>query len=100
MVADGRSIERIPTPQKEGEALAWLIRGDDHEYVLVEAVTEGEAESKGEEVFRQRYGGEPVVTVEAAFRGDAEDYIDLLEWVPGLGSEENDAYDLLESSGL
>ncbi|MFV0375592.1 hypothetical protein [Microbacterium sp.] len=83
------------SPQADGEELQWLLKGDDHEYLLLTATTAADATALGAEVFTSRYG-EPydsaLITVIAGFRGEDDDYADDLEWVPGTGQAEEHAY--------
>jgi len=112
MAADGGSIERFPEPQAPGEVLVWLIEGDDHEFVKVEAASEDEALERAAEQFEDRYdegdededegGGDHDIIdslrVAGAFRGDVDGYSDELDFVPLPGVVENDAYHALQYS--
>lgn len=80
-------------PAAPGEVLVWLIEGDDHEFVKVEAATEEEALDLAADSFEDRYGDRddededrtPVrdlLIVAGTFRGDVDGYSDELEFVP------------------
>lgn len=66
-----------------GETLIWVIEGDDHEAVRVEAATIDEAIDLAAASFSAQYGEEydsDLLNVAGAFRGDIDD-IDELEFV-------------------
>lgn len=104
--ASGTAIEPFPQPQEPGETLVWLIEGDDHEYVRVEATTEEQALELAAESFEDMYGYdddertpiEDLLVVAGAFRGDVDGYSDELEYVPTGGISENTAYSKLNQS--
>jgi len=112
LAADGKEIEEFPQPLEPGEKAVWLIEGDDHEYVKVEATSEEEAIEEAAGIFEARYdddddddddeGDEDAtydvrdsLTVAGVFRGEGDGYSDELEFVPYGDIDENRAYGLL-----
>jgi hypothetical protein len=107
--ADGANVEQMPRPQEPGEALVWVIEGDDHEVEIVEADSEDEALDAGAALFADRYGDDDdddgeyrsdprdIVRVAGAFRGDI-DATDELEFVPVEGTTETAAYYALDNA--
>lgn len=101
--ADGVTVERAPRPQEDGEELTWLVEGDDHEFVTVLATDEDTALEGASEMFTERYDEEysaDLLSVVAGFREDDDDPFGELQWVPGTGASENDAYGLLEDADV
>ncbi|MBN9214817.1 MAG: hypothetical protein J0J04_08505 [Microbacterium sp.] len=102
VAADGGTIEDLPKPQEPGETVVWLIEGDDHEYELVEAVSEEDALDETADRFRDRYDDDDAprdsLTVAGVFRGDVDGYSDELEFVPYGDIAENDAYGKLQDA--
>lgn len=101
--ADGMQIERAPLPQQTEELLTWLVEGDDHEYVTVNAPTAERAIEDAAASFSERYDepyAEDLLQVVAGFREDEEDPFGELTWVPGTGAAENDAYITLDEADV
>ncbi|WP_433673868.1 hypothetical protein [Microbacterium gorillae] len=102
--AEGTSIEFAPLPQQRDERLTWLVEGDDHEYVTVEALTADDALEEAAMVFTERYDercNADSLELIAGFRDeDGTGYSDGLKWVPGTGVGENDAYKIIDEANL
>lgn len=102
--AEGTSIEFAPLPQQCDERLTWLVEGDDHEYVTVEALTAEDALEEAAMVFAERYDercNADNLELIAGFRDEeGSGYSDDLTWVPGTGVGENDAYKIIDDANL
>lgn len=105
VAADGRSIEALPEPQQPGEVIVWLVEGDDHEYVKVEAATEDEALDLAADSFDNRYDDDDdddendvrdLLVIAGTFRGDVYGYSDEMEFVPYGDIDENTAFGKLQ----
>jgi hypothetical protein len=100
--AEGLVAKSAPLPQQPGELLTWLVEGDDHEFVAVISTSAEDAIAEAASVFSERYDepySEDLLEVVAGFRGDSGS-TDEMEWVPGTGADENEAFSALEDADL